>query len=72
MVVFTIKGNEKLTDDVFKMILCGDTGEITAAGQFVNIEIEGLYLRRPISVCDVNGTLLTIIYKVVGKGALQV
>ena len=69
--LFTIKGNEKLTDDVFKMILCGDTGEITAAGQFVNIEIEGLYLRRPISVCDVNGTLLTIIYKVVGKGTEQ-
>lgn len=69
--LFTIKGNEKLTEDVFKMILCGDTCEITAAGQFVNIEIQGLYLRRPISVCDVNGTLLTIIYKVVGKGTEQ-
>ncbi len=69
--LFTIKGNEKLTDDVFKMILCGDTGDITSAGQFVNIEIEGLYLRRPISVCDVNGTLLTLIYKVVGKGTEQ-
>lgn len=69
--LFTIKGNEKLTEDVFKMILCGDTSEITASGQFVNIEIEGLFLRRPISVCDVNGTLLTIIYKVAGKGTEQ-
>ena len=44
------------------------TSDITASGQFVNIKIDGLFLRRPISVCDVEGDLLTLIYKVVGKG----
>lgn len=65
---FQIIKNEALTRDVYKMILRGDTSHITAAGQFVNIKLDGLYLRRPISVCDVDGDLLTIIYKVVGKG----
>ena len=65
---FEIIKNVALTHDVYKMILRGDTSHITAAGQFVNIKIDGLYLRRPISVCDVDGDLLTIIYKVVGKG----
>lgn len=50
------------------MRLCGDTSAIIAPGQFVNIRIEGLYLRRPISVCDVENDTLTIIYKVVGEG----
>ena len=68
---FTIESNDKLTGDVYKMTLNGDTSEITASGQFVNIELEGLYLRRPISVCDIDGTLLTLIYKVVGKGTEQ-
>ncbi|MDE7373323.1 MAG: dihydroorotate dehydrogenase electron transfer subunit [Clostridia bacterium] len=65
---FEIIKNIPLTRDVYKMILRGDTSGITAAGQFVNIKLDGLYLRRPISVCDVDGDLLTIIYKVVGKG----
>ena len=53
------------------MTLRGDTSAITAPGQFVNILIDGLFLRRPISVCDVEGDCLTIIYKVVGKGTAQ-
>lgn len=53
------------------MRLQGDTSAITASGQFVNIKLEGLYLRRPISVCDLNGDVLTIVYKVVGKGTEQ-
>lgn len=57
-----------MTSSVFKMRLCGDTDEITAPGQFVNIKIDGLFLRRPISVCDCVPGELTIIYKVVGKG----
>ena len=65
---FTIISNDKLTDSVYKMVLSGDTGAITAAGQFVNILIDGLYLRRPISVCDYDEKTLTIIYKTVGKG----
>ncbi len=65
---FEITSNVPLTADVMKMTLRGDTSEITAPGQFVNIKLDGLYLRRPISVCDVAGDTLTIIYKVVGKG----
>jgi len=49
-------------------VLAGDTEAITAAGQFVNIKLNGLFLRRPISVCDYDEDTLTIIYKVVGKG----
>ena len=53
------------------MVLRGDVSAITAPGQFVNIQLDGLYLRRPISVCDVSGDGLTIIYKVVGKGTAK-
>ena len=69
--LFEIVSNVPLTDNVYKMVLCGDTSDVTASGQFVNIKLEGLYLRRPISVCDLEGDKLTIIYKVVGKGTEQ-
>lgn len=65
---FKIINNAPLTDNVYRIILQGDTSDITASGQFVNIRIDGLFLRRPISVCDLEGDLLTLIYKVVGKG----
>jgi len=68
--IFTITKNEKLTDNVYLMELRGDCEGIRC-GQFVNIKLEGLYLRRPISVCDCEGDTLTIIYKVVGKGTEQ-
>lgn len=63
--------NEPLTKDVYKMILEGDTSFITAPGQFINIKLEGKYLRRPISVCDYDDSAITIIYKVVGEGTQQ-
>ncbi len=66
--LFTILSNTALTDCVYKMVLSGDTSAITAPGQFVNIQLDGLFLRRPISVCDYDGETLTIVYKVVGKG----
>ena len=66
--LFTIQSNEKLTDSVCKMVLAGDTSAITASGQFVNIQLKGFFLRRPISVCDYDENTLTILYKVVGKG----
>ncbi|NCC68230.1 MAG: dihydroorotate dehydrogenase electron transfer subunit, partial [Clostridia bacterium] len=68
---FTIEQNISLTDQVYKMILSGDTSEITAPGQFVNIALEGLYLRRPISVCDLENGRLTLVYKLVGRGTRQ-
>ena len=66
--IFTIISNEALTRDVYKMVLSGDTSAVTNCGQFVNIQLDGLFLRRPISVCDYDAETLTIIYKVVGKG----
>ena len=66
--IFQIIENKALTDTVYQMKLQGDTSAITAPGQFVNILLDGLYLRRPISVCDVEHDVLTIVYKVVGKG----
>ncbi len=65
--LFEIKENTKLTDNVYKMVLKGDTEGILP-GQFVNIKLDGLFLRRPISVCDCEDGVLTIIYKVVGTG----
>ena len=69
--IFTIIENQALTKDVFKMVLEGDTSAITASGQFVNIQLSGKFLRRPISVCDWDATTLTIVYKVVGHGTEQ-
>ena len=69
--LFEIKENRPLTKDIMEMILAGDTSDITRPGQFVNIKLDGLYLRRPISVCDSEEGKLTLIYKVVGKGTEQ-
>lgn len=69
--IFTIEKNIALTGTVYKMVLKGDTGGITNCGQFVNIKLEGFFLRRPISVCDCEDNLLTLIYKVIGKGTEQ-
>ena len=66
--IFTIKSNIKIAKNTYEMVLVGDTSDITASGQFVNIKLDGFYLRRPISVCDVEGDELTLIYKVVGRG----
>ncbi len=66
--LFTVKDNTALTDNVMLMHLIGDTSDITKPGQFVNIKLDGLFLRRPISVCDCENGVLTLIYKVVGKG----
>ena len=69
--LFEIKENRPLTKDIMEMILAGDTSDITRPGQFVNIKLDGLYLRRPISICDAEEGKLTLIYKVVGKGTEQ-
>ena len=66
--IFTVKSNKKIAKNTYETVLVGDTSHITASGQFVNIKLDGFYLRRPISVCDVCDKELTIIYKVVGEG----
>ena len=69
--IYTVTANEPLTPSVWRMTLEGDTQYLTRPGQFVNIEVEGLYLRRPISVCDYDERTLTLIYKVVGEGTAR-
>ena len=70
-VFLTVTENIALTDSVYKMVLTGDVSGVTNCGQFVNIKLDGLFLRRPISVCDCEGDELTLVYKVVGKGTEQ-
>jgi len=65
---FTITENTALTRDMYRMVLAGDTSAVTCPGQFVNIRLDGFYLRRPISVCDCEGDRLTLLYKTVGHG----
>ena len=66
--IFTVKSNGNIAKDIYKMVLAGDTTAITAPGQFINIALDGFYLRRPISVCDFDSDTVTIIYKTVGRG----
>lgn len=66
--IYSVKSNVKIASSVYKMELSGDTEGLTKSGQFINIKIDGMYLRRPISVCDCEDGVITIIYKVVGKG----
>ncbi len=67
-VLYTVCSNKPIARDVYEMVLEGDTSAITAAGQFINVLVDGFYLRRPISVCDVDGDAVTLVYKVVGGG----
>ncbi len=66
--LFEIKENIRLTETMYKMVLTGDASAIKLPGQFVNIKLDGYFLRRPVSVCDYSETEFTILYKVVGGG----
>ena len=70
-VIFEIVSNRALTPLIYEMRLKGDTSAITRPGQFVELSIEGLFLRRPISVCNFDEGELTLVYKVVGKGTAE-
>ena len=65
---FRVISTEKLTPTVYRTVFSGDTSEITAPGQFVNVRLDGFFLRRPISVCDIEKDRLTLVYRAVGKG----
>ncbi len=67
-VIYTVTENACIAEKIYKMILSGDISEIKAPGQFVNLKLDGFFLRRPISVCDAENNNLTLIYKIVGKG----
>ena len=70
-IIFEVISNKKIAKNTYECVLSGDISDITASGQFVNITLDGFYLRRPISVCDAEGSKLTLIYKVVGKGTAK-
>jgi len=67
-VIYTVTENACIAERIYKMILSGDISEIKAPGQFVNLKLDGFFLRRPISICDAENNNLTLIYKTVGKG----
>lgn len=66
--LYRVEYNRRLAPDVWEMGLSGDTRAITAPGQFINVKLDGFFLRRPISICDWDDRRITIIYKVVGAG----
>ncbi|MBQ2793720.1 MAG: dihydroorotate dehydrogenase electron transfer subunit [Clostridia bacterium] len=68
--VFTLLSNKEIAKNTYEWVLSGDTKGIRE-GQFVNIKLDGFYLRRPISVCDCDGDKLTLIFKVVGDGTAK-
>ena len=66
--VYEITENLQLTENIFRMKLKGDVSAVTAPGQFIDIRLNNYYLRRPISVCDVENGEIIIVYKTVGHG----
>lgn len=66
--VFILSEQYRIAEDVWQMHLTGDCTAITHPGQFVNVQVPGFFLRRPISVANVDGDHLTLIYKTVGEG----
>ena len=69
--LYTLCRRRALARGVWELRLAGDTSPITAPGQFVNIRLDGSFLRRPISVCDWDRESLTLVFKVVGKGTAE-
>lgn len=65
---FSVTGNKKLAGGIYEMRLSGDCSLIASPGQFVAMSLDGFFLRRPFSVCDVEGDELTIVYKIAGEG----
>ena len=66
--IYIIEKNHPIAKNTMEMVLQGDTSPLTAPGQFINIRLDGFFLRRPISVCDYQKEKTTIIYKIVGSG----
>ena len=66
--LFTMEHARQLTADTYELVLSGDTSAITAPGQFVNIQLPGKFLRRPISICNWTKDALLLLVRVVGEG----
>lgn len=66
--IYTVISNRPIAPSVYRMELSGDTSGLSSPGQFINFKIEGMFLRRPISVFDYSDSTITVIYKTVGEG----
>ena len=66
--LFTMEHARQLTADTYELVLSGDTSAVTAPGQFVNIQLPGKFLRRPISICNWTEDALLLLVRVVGEG----
>ena len=69
--LFRIDGNDSVAKDIFSLRLSADIPVAVHSGQFVDIALDGFYLRRPISVCNCGPEGLTLVYKTVGEGTRQ-
>ena len=70
----TIVAHEELIKGVFKMVI--EAAEVAASakpGQFVNLytQSDSMLLPRPISICEIGETTLTLVYGVVGSGTKE-
>jgi len=69
--LFTLVSNKRIAKNTYEWVMTGDISDVTASGQFVNVKLDGFYLRRPISVCNAENGRLTFIFKVVGDGTAK-
>ena len=69
--LFTIKSNERIADGTYMMYLAGDTSAFFRGGQFLDVAIDGFFLRRPLAVTEWDDKGMSVIYKVVGKGTAE-
>lgn len=68
---FTLDRVRQLNGDTYELSLSGDASAVTAPGQFVNLELPGYFLRRPISICDWTVSSLRLLVKEAGKGTRE-
>lgn len=68
---FTLDRVRQLNGDTYELSLSGDASAVTAPGQFVNLELPGYFLRRPISICDWTASSLRLLVKEAGKGTRE-
>ena len=68
-----ILSNRAIATNIMEMKLeVPEVSSLAKPGQFVNVYIDdkSLILPRPISICDADDEVLTLIYAIVGKGSL--
>jgi len=67
-VVFLIQSNIQIACQTWQMRLEGDSSALVSPGQFVDVAVEGFFLRRPFAARDWDAEGFDFIYKTVGEG----